>query len=193
MWIEMSGFRQLRIVKNFQRTKHILLGFMLSLYMELLVIGLILGEYRLLQVCALFYVVFLVVTFLFGSSAMYKVLNTARVQPYAHQKGATQNTDEIRRIFSTTTTVCLASILFLFCEVFYLVTFQLRIPEISFFTFNGFLVCILCLEIAVLWQLKGATVIPWHFLPCFNGIIERKRSTTKSQIIKVAPWRDGKK
>jgi len=191
MWIEISGFRQLKIVQNVQRTKNILLGFMVSLYIELLVIGLILDAYRFLQLLALFYVLFLVVTFLFGSSRMRKVLNPRHFQTYTDQRIAKQSNGEIQRIFSTTMAVCLICVLFLVAEVTYLVTFGLRIPALSFFTFHGFQFCIVCLEFVVLLHLKGGSLLPWHSIPCIKAAINNRLSGLENgQKIKVVPLKD---
>jgi len=180
MWIEISGFRQLKIVQNVQSTKNILLGFMISLYIELLVIGLIVDAYRFLQFLALFYVLFLVVTFLFGSSRMRKVLHPRHFETYTDQRRANQSNDEIQRIFSTTMAVCLICVLFLVAEVTYLVTFSLRIPALSFFTFHGFEFCIVCLEFVVLWHLQGRSLFLWCPLPCVKAAINNRISALEN-------------
>jgi len=184
MWIEISSFRQLKIVQNVHRTKNILLGIIVSLYIELLVFGVIVAAYRILQGIALFYVFFLVATFWFGASRMHKLLNPTHSETYTEQLRATKNNDEITRIFSTTKIVCFFSVAFLLGEVTYLLTFHLRIPTISCFAFHGFQFCMLCLNFAIIVHLQGRTLLPWDFLSCFKSTIDKMASTPSSQSYK---------
>jgi len=191
MWIEIAGFQQLKIVQNVQRTKIIFLVFMVSLYIELFVFGLILDGFRILQLFSLFYLLFLAITFLYGSFRMYAVLNPTHSETYTDERRAIASNSEIQRIFLTTTAVCLLCVLFLVVSVTYLETIKLGIPSLSFFTFHGMHCCSVCLDFVVLRHLQGGSILPWHSLPCVKAAVNKIFSPFgNEQNIRVVPLKD---
>jgi len=191
MWIEIAGFQQLKIVQNVQKTKTILLTVMISLHIELLVLGLILGGFRILQLFCSFYILFLVVTFLHGSFRMYAVLNPTHSETYTDERRAIESNSEIKRIFLTTMAVCLLFVLFLIVSLTYLETIRLGSPALSFFTFHGMHCCSLCLHFVLLRHLQGGSLLPWHPLSWMKASVNNIFSALgNGQKVTVVPLKD---
>jgi len=161
MWIEVAAFQQLKIVQNVHRTRNLFLGLQISLYIELLLIGVLLHDYRPFQVIAIFYVCILMLAFILGATKMAVLYRPYLTETATDGDRTIQNIAEVKRMFSTTKSICLFAVLYFCFEAAYLVTFQRNTSSLGFFTFVGFQVFFLCIDFTVLWHLKGRTLLSW--------------------------------
>jgi len=155
LWIEIAAFKEMRILKNITRMKYVLLTTIASLYLAWISFGLILNNYRIVQIVADCFIIFLVLSFGMGAWQLSRLLQQTLPHSITDARRKQANDAEKQIIFSNSKGVIALGTLYLVFPLFYLQTYKLRSSYLSFFSFMACLFSFEGINYIVLWHLKG--------------------------------------
>jgi len=162
MWIEISTFQHLYLIKNLKRTKFLLVFLMTALYIAWVYSAVVTGHFVIVQLIALCFEVGLLFSFQFGAVSMSRLLSLGLASNALTSTDATHQRDnlkrvEIRKILTTGRFFCGITLLGMIFMGIYMATKELGVAWLSFYSNMMVRLCMQCSQVALHLHLKGSS------------------------------------
>jgi len=194
LWLESSQNKTMRLVKNVQRYKALLISSIVSLYAFFLILNFIFLEYWVWQGILMSYCVGVIVTFGVGACRISRLLSLGiSFAPSASDEHGTRRfqsqRNEIGKIIKTAKIVCSITGFGLGSELGTLVSYQKQAGFAKFLLSAALRMSMLCIKVMVIQYVRGDT--PFLGLKFCKGkqvlVVSQRRRLQRVISIRIAP------